>query len=199
MAETETRKGGGMTAGNERGFPPLTTSRPALLTDNGGDENFRGLVGNLIDFAAQLQTIREALARQMGVTPPQYNILMTLAHHRAALSIGDMANLLRVSVPFIVTETRRLGVSGFLKKRPDLEDRRRVYLELTGKGRAAIVRIAPLQRRVNDALFGSLSARGFASLAKLTDGLLASCDAALAEAESERPNSPQRGRRSGRA
>lgn len=173
-----------MTADDSTPFPPLTTSREALLS-GGRDHGFRDLVTDLIDFAARLQSIREALARRMGVTPPQYNILMTLAHYpsEGKMTVTDLAGRLRVSVPFIVTETRRLGEVGLLSRAPDPNDRRRVYLELTAEGRAIIVALAPLQRRVNDELFSSLTRKDLKTLRDITSGLLASCDAAFSEAE----------------
>lgn len=162
--------------------PPLTTSREALLV-NGSDDKFRGLVDSLVAFAGKLQQIREAIARRMDLTPPQYNILMVLAHMgRPGMTITEMAQQLRVSVPFVVTETRRLDDAGLLTKRTDEEDRRRINLVPTEKGKAALEAISPLQRDVNDVLFSSLNQRDFEVLGRLTEGLLESCEPGLATA-----------------
>jgi MarR family transcriptional regulator, organic hydroperoxide resistance regulator len=165
----------------DRRTAPLTTSRTALLVE-GNDRPFRELVRDLVDFSARLQEIREAIARGMGVTSPQYNVLMTLSQFGDDVTVGDLAARLRVSVPFVVTETRRLEALGLLEKRPDAVDRRRVMLLLTAKARAALRDIAPLQVSVNDVLFSTLSARDFSTLARLTKGLLSSCDGAEARA-----------------
>ncbi len=163
---------------------PLTTSRPALLLEN-SDRAFREMVGELVAFSSRLQEIRAAVARAMHLTPPQYNILMSLAQIDEAVTVGDLAERLRVSVPFIVTETRRLEALGLLEKRADLEDRRRVNLVLTDKASAALREVAPLQVRVNDVLFETLGAREMQSLKRLTRGLLGSCEAALLLAQSQ--------------
>jgi DNA-binding MarR family transcriptional regulator len=165
----------------DRRAAPLTTSRAALLV-KGNDRSFRELVHNLVDFSGRLQEIREAIARGMGVTSPQYNVLMTLSHFGDDVTVGDLAERLRVSVPFVVTETRRLEALGLLEKRPDAMDRRRVMLLLTAKARVALRDIAPLQVSVNDVLFSTLSARDFSTLGRLTKGLLSSCDGAKARA-----------------
>ncbi|MBS7539170.1 winged helix-turn-helix transcriptional regulator [Ancylobacter lacus] len=163
----------------------MTTSRPELLPD-GSDLRFRELVRDLVDFSARLQEIREGIARAMGVTPPQYNILMTLSQLGADVTVadvtvGDLAERLRVSVPFVVTETRRLVALGLLEKRPDKVDRRRVMLLLTARARALLHDIAPLQVSVNDVLFSSLGPHDLGELTRLTRGLLASCAGALAK------------------
>lgn len=164
---------------------PLTTSRAALLV-GGSDRPFRDMVRDLVDFSARLQQIREGIARGMGLTPPQYNMLMTLSQLGDDVTVGDLAERLRVSVPFVVTETRRLVVLGLLEKRPDAVDRRRVMLVLTAKAWAALDDIAPLQVSVNDTLFGTLAAGDLETLTRLTRGLLSSCDAALATALDKR-------------
>ncbi|MCS0504625.1 MarR family winged helix-turn-helix transcriptional regulator [Ancylobacter mangrovi] len=167
---------------DEVGRPrPLTTSRSALLSE-GTDQAFREMIGELIAFSGRLQEIREAIARAMGVTPPQYNIVMTLSQLGDEVTVTDLAERLRVSVPFIVTETRRLEELGLLEKRGDPVDRRRVKLVLTDEAAAALDEIAPVQVRVNDVLFQTLGPRDLKSLSRLTRGLLGSCDAALEEA-----------------
>jgi DNA-binding MarR family transcriptional regulator len=167
------------------GTAPLTTSRAALLVD-GSDRPFRELVRDLVDFSARLQQIREGIARGMGLTPPQYNVLMTLAYLGGDVTVGDLAERLRVSVPFVVSETRRLVALGLLEKRPDAVDRRRVMLVLTAKARAALKDIAPLQVSVNDVLFSTLVAGDLETLTGLTRGLLSSCEDALAMARQKR-------------
>ena len=166
--------------------PPLTTSLEPLLV-KGSDEEFREVVDNLVAFAGQLQQIREALSRQMHLTPPQYNILMALAHIRDdKITASAMAERLRVTLSFVVTETRRLDEMGLLKKKVDESDRRRVHLKLTEKGMAALTSIAPLQREVNDILFASLDRRRFKVLGQITHGLLASCESGLRTARTPR-------------
>jgi DNA-binding MarR family transcriptional regulator len=165
-----------------RQFPPLTTSRKQLLV-KGRDDNFRALVRDLVDFSVQLQEIRGAIARRMGVTPPQYNILMMLSQASGeGITIRELSERLRVSVPFVVTETGRLEQAGLLEKKADQRDRRRVNLELTDEARTALFDIAPVQQRVNNVLFGSLDAKDFTELARLTRGLLSSCAGGLREA-----------------
>jgi DNA-binding MarR family transcriptional regulator len=156
-------------------FPPLTVSRDALLRD-GSDRTFRALVDQMLGFGVQLQKARESLAGALGVTPPQYRILMAIARHAGpgAISVSEVAEALGVSLPFVVKQVGLLVDSGRLLKRTDVSDRRRVRLFLTRQSAAAITRLAPRQVGVNDTLFGSLSRRDVETLTRLLAGLLAS-------------------------
>ena len=79
-------------------------------------------------------------------------------------TVSDVAGILRVSVPFVVAQNRGLVAAQLLCKRPDPEDGRRVRLVLSPACRAALKRLAPLQRRINDALFAGLDAAEFSAL-----------------------------------
>ena len=164
--------------------PPNTVSRAALLVE-GSDEAFRAMVDDLTHFASRLQQIREALARQMGVTAPQYAVLMALARRPPNTPVGvkDLASRLRVSVPFIVTETKKLEALGFVSKKPVADDKRKIDIVLTDKGSLAIEAIGDRQRAVNDVLFASLNVTKFSALRTIASELLNSCDRAFELAE----------------
>lgn len=165
-------------------FPPTTVSRPELLVD-GSDAAFRSLVDDLSHFAARLQQIRDGLARRMGVTTPQYSILMALARRPTdgAMGVKDLAERLRVSVPFVVNETKKLERLGLIAKLPVAEDKRKVDIVLADEGRRAIAMVSSIQRDVNDVLFGSLDEASFNELSKLTRELLTSSGEALTLSE----------------
>src|SRR5712675_755109 len=72
-------------------FPPLTVSRAALL-QGGRDDAFRDVIQDLVDFSSRLAQIRETLARQVGLSPPQYRLLMELAHwSQTKPTVGEIA------------------------------------------------------------------------------------------------------------
>jgi DNA-binding MarR family transcriptional regulator len=144
---------------------PLTLSRPDLLVD-GRDDAFRGMVDDMLHFGAVLRNARDELAQAMGVSPPQYAILMAVARWPGpgGPSVSDIAATLRVSVPFIVAQNRFLVAASLLDKQPDPTDGRRVRLALTPAARKALVKLAPLQRRINDALFATVDAATFDAL-----------------------------------
>ncbi|MBR1154072.1 MarR family winged helix-turn-helix transcriptional regulator [Bradyrhizobium sp. JYMT SZCCT0428] len=164
-------------------FPPTTISAPALMVD-GGDDAFRRLVDNLMLFADQIQDVRQNLSTAMGVTQPQYKILMILAHddEHSGMTLKRLANEMSVSPSFAVLETKKLIERGLLQKKASATDGRSINLHLTDEAIQLITEIGPIQRRVNDKLFGGLSRNNFRLLAQIVDKLIAGYQPALDEA-----------------
>lgn len=158
--------------------PPLTVSRPALLAQ-GGDGAFRSLIHDLIAYGHRLDACRDAFARIVGVSGAQYEILM-LVSRGEGLSVGEVATRMHRSGAFITIESNRLAQRGLLDKVPDRADGRRVLLRANARTARLIERLAPYQRRVNDALFECLDARRFAQLRSLARELVACGDRAMA-------------------
>lgn len=137
---------------------PHSTTRKALLI-GGSDRRFREFIDDFVRLSARLQTLRQALARRMSMTPPQYNILMILARAGTpeGQSMSMIAARLRVSLSFVVSETRALERVGLIDLRRNPTDRRSVLAVITAAGRKRITRAAPQIQQVNDLLFASLT------------------------------------------
>jgi DNA-binding MarR family transcriptional regulator len=160
---------------------PATVSRPVLLI-KGSDERFRQLVYDLLTIATRMTLMREHLGRRMGITGPQYSVLMAIAQlqGRAGVGVGTIARRLHVSSAFIATETGKLVQAGLLDKRPNPKDRRRVLLNLTRAAHALIERNRLEIRAVNDAFFGALSRSAFTAISSATAALVLSSRRAMA-------------------
>lgn len=154
---------------------PLTVSREVLL-DGGSDRRFRSLVSDLFTTSARMDIVREHLARRLGITGPQYSLIVAVAHlqGQTGISVSSMARSLHVSSAFVASETGKLVRRGFLLKRVNPLDRRGVLLSIAPAGRLKLDRISEEIRALNDAFFGSLDAKVFAGLSKamaaLADG-----------------------------
>ena len=136
---------------------PSTTRAPLLI--DGTDRRFRRFIDNFVRLSARLQTLRAALAKGMGMTPPQYNILMILARVEApeGETMSSIAKRLDVSLSFVVSETRILKRLGLIELRRNPEDGRSVLATVTRAGHARLARAAPKIQRVNDLLFSKLT------------------------------------------
>ena len=152
---------------------PLTISRPELLS-RGSDRQFRHLVHALFGFAAHHERIRSGHARVIGLAGIEYTVLIAIAHvsQDVDVSVKSVADHLYVSGAFVTSVVKRLLRLGMIYKEADAGDRRRVTLTVSEKGRAALERLAPIQRSVNDVEFGGLNRREFELLSALVDRLI---------------------------
>jgi DNA-binding MarR family transcriptional regulator len=101
-------------------------------------------------------------------------VLISIAHLSVDgdVNVKAVADHLYLSGAFITSVTQRLLQLGLIHKRMDTSDRRRVTLTVSNKGRAALGRLAPVQRQVNDVEFGCLSRDEFALLTDIVDRLI---------------------------
>jgi len=160
---------------------PLTISRPELLLE-GRDRQFRHLVHGLFGFAAHHERIRNGHARVIGLAGIEYTVLIAIAHlsQDGDVNVKTVADHLYLSGAFITSVVGRLLSHGLVVKKTDSNDRRRVTLTVSGQGRAALERLAPIQRKVNDVEFGCLSRKEFELLTDIVERLIESGARAVA-------------------
>ena len=159
---------------------PLTVNRPELLED-GSDTGFRSLVHDSLAFAARLQAVRDGYAKIIGVSGPQYTIMISIAHLNrfGDVSVTTVAEHLRLSGSYVTNEINKLVSAGLVEKTLDPADRRRVILHILEEGWARFRRLAKVQSIVNDVHFGNLSREDFVELRRIMSGLVTSTDKAL--------------------
>jgi DNA-binding MarR family transcriptional regulator len=152
---------------------PSTVSCAALL-DKGSDRQFRGLVNDLFTIASRMEIVRAHLGGRMGISGPQYSVLIAVAHLQGerGVRVGTLAQALHVSSAFIASETGKMARLGLLLKRPSPQDRRGVLLTLTRAGRLKIDHIGAELRAINDMFFGSLDPKSFAALCAAAQALV---------------------------
>ena len=156
-----------------QGFP-LTVSRDELLVD-GSDARFRQLIHRLLAYASSLEAIRAGMGGMIGLSGIQYTILVCIAHLQGARGVGvkEIARHLSCTGAFVTIETGKLADLGMVEKRPNPDDKRRVLITVTGRARALLTGLAPVQRQINDTLFASVDGPGFAQLCELAETLTA--------------------------
>ncbi len=144
---------------------PPTVSQAALL-QRGSDHRFRVLVQDLFTIAARMEMVREYFGRWMGISGPQYSLMVAIAHMQGAegINVGAVARALHVSSAFIASESSKLARRGLLAKRTSPQDRRGVLLTVAPAGRAKIDSISGQIRAVNNLFFGVLDSKSFVSL-----------------------------------
>lgn len=152
---------------------PPTVSRPELL-DGGSDRRFRTLVGDLLTLTSRMEQVREHHGKRLGISGPQYSVLVAIAHLQGkhGISVGALAQALHVSSAFVASETGKLARRNLLLKRVNPLDRRGVLLSISPAGRLKLDRMAAEIRAVNDLFFGMLDAEAFMALSNAVASLI---------------------------
>ena len=153
--------------------PPLSISRKALLV-RGSDAEFRRLVYRLVVVEERLRHARAYLGHRIGLSGPQYMLLITVAYLQGAggIAVRSLARDLRVSSAFITGESRRLIERGLLARRANPTDSRSVLLSLTPAARRRIEALLPEVRALNDLFFGRVSRVSFVHAKRFLEQLV---------------------------
>jgi len=144
---------------------PLSVTRLALLT-NKSDHAFREFLYNFFTVAERVQEVRRYLGNRIGISGPQYNLMMGIAELQGTdgVSVGRVAEYLHVAGPFVTTEASKLARMGYLRKINDLVDKRVWRLSVGPKGWAALKSLFPGLQQVNDSFFAGISRSQFVVL-----------------------------------
>jgi MarR family transcriptional regulator, organic hydroperoxide resistance regulator len=176
-ARNAERTGGGGYA------PPVSVSRPACL-ENGRDDRLRALLHALFVTAARFEDVRGAFGRRIGASGPQYTILAAIAERQGAaggagIGIRALADHLHVAPSHITTEVNKLAALGLVEKRANPADGRGVLVRLARPGEAALDRLGPFRREINDILFDGIGRAEFQTLARMFERFLVNTERAL--------------------
>ena len=155
---------------------PLSVTRPEVL-ENGSDEQFRKVIYDLFVTATRFDEIREGFGRAIGVSGPQYFILVAVgrgysgtgpnAEPDGGIGVRALADYLGVAPSHVTVEVGKLVRHGLLEKRPHPDDGRRVQISLTTAGQAALEELAPLRQDMNNILFDGITAEEFRHLSNV--------------------------------
>jgi DNA-binding MarR family transcriptional regulator len=157
----------------------LSVSRPELLT-NGSDRKFRRLLNELDHLNNLLVNGRSRIAEAIGLTTPQYNIVMALYERQGdiGVSVVSVARSLHVSGPFITSQANQLVRKGLVRKLSNPEDRRSTLLRLSEHGMATVGALMPDLRTFNDHVFNNLSRGQFETFGEIVSTIIHNWDEA---------------------
>jgi DNA-binding MarR family transcriptional regulator len=160
-------------------LPPTVTCE--ALLDRGSDRRFRSLVHDLLTIATRMEIVRAHHGHRIGITGPQYSVLMAIAQLQGAtgVSVGAVAQALHVSSAFIAVETGKLARLGLVLKQRNPDDGRGVLLSVALAGRLKLDRASAEIRAVNDLFFGALDPDSFRALSAAAGELVKGSRAAM--------------------
>jgi DNA-binding MarR family transcriptional regulator len=117
----------------------------------------RPVAVSLLRFQYRLERRLVSILAIHGLSQPQFDVLANLVHGDG-ITQQELTDRLLMTKGNLVGIIDRASASGWLERRPDLEDRRANRIFLTEAGRAIIERAKPCVDRLLNQVFGSLSA-----------------------------------------
>lgn len=131
------------------------------------DENIFSKLGDVSRLARRSF---DARAREIGVTRPQWQVLVTLRRHEG-VNQGGLAELLDVEPISVCRMVDRLQEADLVERRPDPADRRSWRLFLTAKADALLAQLKPLGEQMETEALAGISAEQRAQLGPLLDAI----------------------------
>jgi DNA-binding MarR family transcriptional regulator len=108
-----------------------------------------------------LQEIRYFWAKALGISGPQWMILMALADldQGEGVPVKVVSKMLHVDPSFVTTQSKMLEKKGFMRRKTSGDDARVVQMSLTDKTYKHIAALASQQEELNNFIFGEFSER----------------------------------------
>jgi MarR family transcriptional regulator, organic hydroperoxide resistance regulator len=126
------------------------TDGPSTADASGKNhEIVRQFVWDIASINVHLDEIRHFWARELGISGPQWMILMAIGDldRGRGVAVKDVSAMLHVDPSFVTTQSKMLEKNGFMRRVPSTEDARVVLMSLSDK---ASKKIATLSSRRND-------------------------------------------------
>jgi len=108
-----------------------------------------------------LQELRYFWANTLGISGPQWMILMALADldKGEGVSVKVVSKMLHVDSSFVTTQSKMLEKKGFVRRKTSAEDARIVEMSLTDKSYKHMANLASQQEDLNEFIFAEFSDR----------------------------------------
>lgn len=106
-----------------------------------------------------LQELRHFWAKTLGISGPQWMILMALADldKGDGVPVNAVSKMLHVDSSFVTTQSKMLEKKGFMRRKTSEDDARVVQMSLTDKSYKHIANLAAQQEALNEFIFAELS------------------------------------------
>jgi DNA-binding MarR family transcriptional regulator len=105
------------------------------------------------------QEIRQFWAKSLGISGPQWMILMAVADldEGAGVSVKVLSKMIHVDPSFVTTQSKLLEKKGLLRRKTSSDDARFVQMSLTDKTYKHISSLASRQQSLNEFIFAEFS------------------------------------------
>ena len=160
----QTRIGGGVMGQEPRkGSDSSSRAKRAGPNELGGKNHdiARQFAWEIAAINVHLQEIRYFWAKALGVSGPQWMILMALADldQGEGVPVKVVSKMLHVDPSFVTTQSKMLEKKGFMRRKTSGDDARVVQMSLTDKTYKHIAALASQQEELNNFIFAEFSDR----------------------------------------
>jgi DNA-binding MarR family transcriptional regulator len=119
----------------------------------------RRLTWVIASINVHLEELRYFWAKTLGISGPQWMILMALADldDNDGVPVNVVSKKLHVDSSFITTQSKLLEKKGFLRRKASAEDARIVLMSLTDKTYKHLAGLAAQQEALNEFIFADFN------------------------------------------
>ena len=131
----------------------------------------RRFIWEIASINVHLEELRQFWARALGISGPQWMILMALADldKDDGVPVNVVSKMLHVDPSFVTTQSKLLEKGGFLRRKASASDARVVQMSLTDKTHRHLAGLAEQQKSLNEFIFEEFDDRELMEFAgKLT-------------------------------
>jgi DNA-binding MarR family transcriptional regulator len=122
-------------------------------------EAVRRFTWEVASINVHLQEIRHFWAKNLGISGPQWMILMALADldKGEGVPVKVVSKMLHVDPSFVTTQSKMLEKKGFMRRKTSEEDARVVKMSLTDKSYKQIASLASQREALSEFVFADFN------------------------------------------
>ena len=137
-----------------------TRKEGARLRTIGNLDIIRRFTWEISSINMYLEELRQFWARTLGISGPQWLILMAISDldKDDGIPVNVVSKLLHVDPSFVTTQSKLLEKKGFVRRKNSTEDARIVNMSLSDKTYKHLANLASQQDTLNEFIFQEFSA-----------------------------------------
>ena len=118
-------------------------------------EVVRQFVWDIASINVHLDEIRHFWAKELGISGPQWMILMAIADldRGNGVAVKDVSAMLHVDPSFVTTQSKMLEKNGFMRRIPSTADARVVLMSLSDKAAKKIATLTSRRENISKFVF----------------------------------------------
>lgn len=136
-----------------------STANDEIIQPTQNQDLGRRLALEIASIHLHIQEIRAVLAKSMGISSPQWAILMALMDldRGGGLPVKTVSKVLNVDPSFVTTQSKLLERKGYLDRRASMEDGRVVRLSVTEKTLRLLDELSPKRERLKEIILAEFT------------------------------------------